>query len=122
SDGDVVIDGGNSNFKDSIRRSSSLEKQGIHFLDVGTSGGVWGLENGFCLMAGGSKAAFDHVEPILSTLAPPDGYAHIGPSGAGHFAKMVHNGIEYGMMQAYAEGFDVLKHSEFGFDLAEVAG
>jgi len=121
SDGDVVIDGGNSNFKDSIRRSSSLEKQGIQFLDVGTSGGVWGLENGFCLMAGGSKAAFDHVEPILSTLAPPDGYAHVGPSGAGHFAKMVHNGIEYGMLQAYGEGFDILHSSDFDFDLQRLS-
>lgn len=115
--GDIVIDGGNSNFKDSKRRAASLAEQGIHFLDAGTSGGVWGLENGYCLMVGGPKEAYDRVEPLLKTLAPPEGCAHVGPSGAGHFAKMVHNGIEYGMLQAYGEGFDILYSSEYDFDL-----
>ncbi len=120
--GDIVIDGGNSYYKDSIRRGASLAERGIHFLDAGTSGGIWGLENGFCLMVGGPRAAFDHVEPIFQALAPHGGYAYVGPSGAGHFSKMVHNGIEYGMLQAYAEGFDLLQSAtEFDYDLRQIA-
>jgi 6-phosphogluconate dehydrogenase len=121
--GDIVIDGGNSYYKDSIRRGAMLAERGIQFLDAGTSGGIWGLENGFCLMVGGPRAAFDHVEPIFRALAPEGGYAYVGPSGAGHFSKMVHNGIEYGMLQAYAEGFDLLQAaSEFDYDLRQMAG
>ena len=124
SPGDIVIDGGNANYKDSMRRAATLKQQGIHFLDAGTSGGIWGLTEGYSLMVGGEKEAFDHVEPIFQTLAPgPDrGYGHVGPAGAGHFTKMVHNGIEYGMMQAYAEGFELLKaKEEFSLDLAQIA-
>ena len=120
--GDTIVDGGNSNFRDSQRRYREARKQKIAFVDVGVSGGVWGLQVGFCLMAGGDKAPVKRLEPILTSLAPPDGYAHVGPSGAGHFVKMVHNGIEYGLMQAYGEGFEVLKKSEFGLDLTEIAG
>ena len=120
--GDTIIDGGNSNFRDSQRRYKEARKQKISFIDVGVSGGVWGLEVGFCLMAGGDKATAKQLEPIFHSLAPADGYAHVGPSGAGHFVKMVHNGIEYGLMQAYAEGFEVMKASEFGLDLHEIAG
>jgi 6-phosphogluconate dehydrogenase len=120
--GDVVVDGGNSNFRDSMRRAESLRADGIHLLDVGVSGGIWGRSEGYCLMAGGDPAAFARVEPLLATLAPPQGYAHVGPSGAGHFVKMVHNGIEYGLMQAYAEGFDLMRAAEFGIDLPRVAG
>ncbi len=119
--GDVVIDGGNSNFRDSQRRARTLAAEGIHFLDAGTSGGVWGLTVGYCLMVGGEKAAFDLAEPIFRTLAPENGYLHCGPSGAGHFVKMVHNGIEYGLLQAYGEGFEILRSSEFSVDLAAVA-
>src|SRR5690349_16703440 len=101
SPGDVIVDGGNSYYKDSVRRAGELAAKGLRFLDQGTSGGVWGLTEGYCLMLGGERAAFDHVEPALKTLAPPGGYAYVGASGAGHFSKMVHNAIEYGMMQAY---------------------
>src|SRR6266849_5730230 len=121
SPGDVVIDGGNSNYKDSIRRAEALRSQQIEFLDVGVSGGIWGLKVGFNLMAGGNQAAFKQAEPIFKTLAPPDGYAYVGPSGAGHYSKMVHNGIEYSMLQSYAEGFEILKSATFGFDLAQLA-
>jgi len=121
SKGDVFIDGGNSNFRDSQRRAKKLAERGISFLDAGTSGGVWGLKVGYCLMVGGEKAAFQIAEPIFKTLAPPNGYLHTGPAGAGHFVKMVHNGIEYGMMQAYAEGFEILSSSEFSPDLRAVA-
>src|SRR5450759_3885112 len=103
---DIIIDGGNSNYHDSMRRGDELRARGIEYVDAGTSGGIWGLKEGFCLMVGGSDDAFAHIEPALRTLAPPDGYAHVGPSGAGHFTKMVHNGIEYGMMAAYGEGFE----------------
>ncbi|MEE8592068.1 MAG: NADP-dependent phosphogluconate dehydrogenase, partial [Spirochaetia bacterium] len=103
SEGDILIDGGNSNFRDSMRRAHELEKNGISFLDAGTSGGVWGLEIGYCMMIGGNGATFRKVEPIFETLAPKDGYAHVGPNGAGHFVKMVHNGIEYALLQAYGE-------------------
>jgi 6-phosphogluconate dehydrogenase len=115
-DGDTLVDGGNSNFRDSQRRSVEAKQKGVCFLDAGVSGGVWGLEEGYCLMVGGDEAGFRMVEPALATLAPEDGYAHVGPSGAGHFVKMVHNGIEYGVMQAYAEGFELLRGVE-GFDL-----
>ena len=120
---DVVIDGGNSNFRDSIRRAEELAERGVHFLDSGTSGGIWGLKEGFCLMVGGTESEVRRVEPILTTLAPPDGYAHVGPAGAGHFVKMVHNGIEYGLLQAYAEGFEVLKGSKLfpHLDLHQIA-
>ncbi len=119
--GDIVIDGGNSNFKDSQARAATFQALGIEFLDCGTSGGVWGLQNGYCLMIGGNQAAFATCEPIFQTLAPKDGYLHVGPVGAGHFVKMIHNGIEYGMMQAYAEGFEILEKSPFGIDLRAVA-
>ena len=124
SPGDTVIDGGNSYYKDSMRRAAVLEKKDIYFLDSGTSGGIWGLTEGYCLMVGGESAAFDRLEPILQTLAPSDkiGYGHVGPAGAGHFVKMVHNGIEYGMMQAYAEGFEIMEaKKEFNLDLARIA-
>jgi 6-phosphogluconate dehydrogenase len=120
--GDTIVDGGNSNFRDSQRRYREARKQKVSFVDVGVSGGIWGLRYGFCLMAGGDKAPVKRLEPIFTSLAPPDGYAHVGPSGAGHFVKMVHNGIEYGLMQAYAEGFEVMKASEFELDLLEISG
>jgi len=123
SKGDVIIDGGNSNFHDSMRRGAELREQGIEFVDSGTSGGIWGLENGYCLMIGGSDDAFRLCEPIFKSLAPPDGYAHMGPSGAGHYVKMIHNGIEYGMLQAYAEGYEILHASkDFKLDLHRIAG
>jgi 6-phosphogluconate dehydrogenase len=121
SSGDILIDGGNSYYKDSKRRAEELSERGISFLDAGTSGGVWGLEAGFCLMVGGPPDAFETVEPILAALAPEEGYAHVGPSGAGHYTKMVHNGIEYGMLQAYAEGFDLLQASDFDLDLHQLS-
>ena len=123
SPGDVVIDGGNSNYKDSQRRGAWLAERGIEFMDAGTSGGVWGLDNGYCLMVGGSKEVAAIMTPVLQALAPaPDrGWAHVGPVGAGHYSKMLHNGIEYGMMQALAEGLDLLKNKkEFDFDLAQL--
>jgi 6-phosphogluconate dehydrogenase len=122
--GDILIDGGNSNYHDSMRRATSARQKGLEFLDVGTSGGIWGLKEGYSLMIGGSSGAVERLRPIFETLAPApnSGWAHMGPSGAGHFAKMVHNGIEYGMMQSFAEGFALLeKKKEFGFDLAKVA-
>lgn len=119
--GDILIDGGNTYYKDSMRHAEELGARGIRFLDIGTSGGAWGLEIGFCLMAGGPRDAFEAVEPVLKALAPEGGYAHVGPSGAGHFTKMIHNGIEYGLLQAYAEGFDLLQASEFDLDLQQVA-
>jgi 6-phosphogluconate dehydrogenase len=120
--GDTIVDGGNSNFRDSQRRYKEARKRKISFADVGVSGGIWGLEVGFCLMAGGDKAPLKRLTPIFEALAPEDGWAHVGPSGAGHFTKMVHNGIEYGLMQAYAEGFELMYHSEFQLDLAKIAG
>ena len=121
SSGDVIIDGGNSNFKDTIARADQLKRDGLLFVDAGTSGGVWGLEVGYCLMVGGEKQAIEHIEPALKTLAPENGYLHVGPSGSGHYVKMIHNGIEYGLMQAYAEGFDILEHSRFDLDLGKIA-
>ena len=120
--GDTIVDGGNSNFRDSKRRYVEAQHKGIHFVDAGVSGGIWGLEVGFCLMVGGDTDPVKRVEPIFQALAPEDGYAHVGPSGAGHFVKMIHNGIEYGLMQSYAEGFEIMDHSEYDFDLHEVAG
>jgi 6-phosphogluconate dehydrogenase len=146
--GDIIIDGGNSNYKDDIRRAKALKGAGIHYVDVGTSGGVWGLERGYCMMIGGEKSVVDHLDPIFAALAPglgeipltplrdgrdrrvEQGYLHCGPSGAGHFVKMIHNGIEYGMMQAFAEGFDIMRHANaqslpqderLDLDLADIA-
>ncbi|MGH7887989.1 MAG: phosphogluconate dehydrogenase (NAD(+)-dependent, decarboxylating) [Candidatus Binatia bacterium] len=119
--GDVIIDGGNSNYKDSIRRADKVKQHGLHFIDAGTSGGVWGLQNGYCMMVGGEQEVVNRLEPIFLTLAPKDGYLHAGPNGAGHFVKMIHNGIEYGMMQAYGEGFELLKSSQFDLDLEKIA-
>ncbi len=122
SPGDIVIDGGNSNFRDSMRRAALLHERQIEFIDSGTSGGVWGLEKGYCLMIGASDGAFQTCEPIFRTLAPPDGYAHVGAPGSGHYVKMVHNGIEYGMLQAYAEGYEILHASkDFDLDLHRIA-
>ncbi|MEO6163609.1 MAG: phosphogluconate dehydrogenase (NAD(+)-dependent, decarboxylating) [Candidatus Binatia bacterium] len=119
--GDIIIDCGNSNYKDSIRRAEKLKTHGLHFIDAGTSGGIWGLQNGYCMMVGGDKEIVSRLEAIFITLAPKDGYLHAGPNGAGHFVKMVHNGIEYGMMQAYGEGFELLKAAPFDLDLAKVS-
>jgi 6-phosphogluconate dehydrogenase len=137
--GDIVIDGGNSHFKDDVRRASALAVRGIHYVDVGTSGGVWGLERGYCLMIGGSDAAVGRLDPVFQTLAPGTsglapspgregrggraerGYLHCGPPGSGHFVKMIHNGIEYGLMQAYAEGFEILHASDYPLDLAAIS-
>lgn len=119
--GDILIDGGNSFYKDSVGRAQLCREKKIHFLDVGTSGGVWGGEKGYCLMVGGEAAAFKKMEPIFSVLAPKEGYRHVGVSGAGHYVKMVHNAIEYGMLQAYGEGFALLKASEFKLDLEKIA-
>ncbi len=121
--GDTAIDGGNSNYRDTRRRARELAESGIHLVDVGTSGGIWGLAEGYSLMVGGPEEAVKRLEPVFLTLAPPQGgYGHVGPSGAGHYAKMVHNGIEYGLLQAYAEGFEILEASEYDFDLRQLAG
>ncbi|MBM3473234.1 MAG: decarboxylating 6-phosphogluconate dehydrogenase [Armatimonadetes bacterium] len=119
--GDILIDGGNSHYKDTIRRAEALASDSIRYVDVGTSGGIWGLEVGYCLMVGGEREAFEALEPALVTLAPPDGCLYCGPSGAGHYVKMVHNGIEYGMMEAYAEGFDLMAASRYDLPLREIA-
>ena len=124
SPGDTIIDGGNANYKDSMRRAASLKERGIDFMDAGTSGGIWGLAEGYSMMVGGDADVFKRLEPIFQTLAPAHdkGYGHVGPAGAGHFVKMVHNGIEYGMMQAYAEGFELMKaKEELGLDLAKIS-
>jgi 6-phosphogluconate dehydrogenase len=123
SPGDIIIDGGNSNFHDGIKRGEQLAASKIEFIDCGTSGGVWGLDNGYCLMVGGSDAAVKHCEPIFTALAPQNGYAHVGPTGAGHYVKMVHNGIEYGLLQAYAEGYEILHASKIfpKLDLAQIS-
>jgi 6-phosphogluconate dehydrogenase len=120
--GDTIVDGGNSNWHDDQRRAAALDQRGIHYIDVGTSGGVWGLEVGYCMMVGGHGESVERLAPILDVLAPPDGWRHFGDAGAGHFVKMVHNGVEYGMMQAYAEGFELMHKAEFPIDLKEVAG
>jgi len=121
SSGDLVIDGGNSYYKDGLERAALLSDQGISFIDCGTSGGIWGLREGYCLMIGAERSAFDMAEPIFRSLAPPNGYAHVGPPGTGHFVKMVHNGIEYAMMQGYGEGFDIMHSSDMDIDIAQVA-
>ncbi len=148
SSGDIILDGGNSHFKDDIRRAKELSEKGIHYIDVGTSGGIWGAERGYCLMIGGEKETFDHLQPIFRTLSPgrgeiertpgrenvegtsEEGFLYCGPAGSGHFVKMVHNGIEYGLMQAYAEGFDIMRHANstelpehqrYDLNLAEIA-
>ena len=124
---DLIIDGGNTKWKDDVRRAQELAPKGIHYVDVGTSGGVWGLEVGYCMMVGGAREAVDRVAPILDVLAPPDderwgrGWGHMGDCGAGHYVKMVHNGVEYGLMQAYAEGFELLSKSEYALDNAQIA-
>jgi 6-phosphogluconate dehydrogenase len=119
--GDIIVDGGNSRFSDSVRHAGDLAGKGMGFLDCGTSGGIWGLKNGYCLMIGGAAEHFRLVEPAFATLAPPDGYAHVGPAGAGHYVKMVHNAIEYSMLQGYGEGFEMLQASGYGLDLLGVA-
>lgn len=122
--GDVIIDGGNSNYKDTMRRAQKVAERGLHFVDVGTSGGIWGLTEGYSMMIGGERDIVEHLQPLFETLAPgkDKGWGYVGPSGAGHYVKMVHNGIEYGLMEAYAEGFEILKaKKEFGFDLHKVA-
>ncbi|MGB8966812.1 MAG: decarboxylating 6-phosphogluconate dehydrogenase [Candidatus Cybelea sp.] len=119
--GGIIIDGGNTNYKDGLRLYADCKAKGVSLIDAGTSGGVWGLKEGYCLMVGGDDAQVTHCEPIFLTLAPPGGYAHVGPAGAGHFSKMVHNGIEYGLLQAYGEGFEILKASQYPYDLGQIA-
>ncbi|WP_119320118.1 phosphogluconate dehydrogenase (NAD(+)-dependent, decarboxylating) [Capsulimonas corticalis] len=121
SPGDIIIDGGNSYFKDTVRRGGELETAGLHYIDCGTSGGVWGLKEGYCLMMGGDEASVKIAEPIFKSLAPENGYVYTGASGSGHYVKMVHNGIEYGMLQSYGEGFDILHASEYKLDLTAIA-
>jgi 6-phosphogluconate dehydrogenase len=121
SKGDVIVDGGNSRFSDSARRASELAKDGIGFVDAGTSGGIWGRQNGYCLMVGGAPEHFRTVEPALTTLAPPDGYAHVGWAGSGHFVKMVHNAVEYSMLQGYGEGLEMLQASGYDLDLLRIS-
>ncbi|MDL2215308.1 decarboxylating 6-phosphogluconate dehydrogenase [Dysgonomonas sp. OttesenSCG-928-M03] len=118
---DIIIDGGNSYWRESVERGKKIAEKGIHYIDCGTSGGVWGLQNGYCLMYGGEKGACDYAEPIFKALAPEDGYIRCGESGSGHMVKMIHNGIEYGMMQAYAEGFEIMKKSPYDVDLEKVS-
>ena len=119
--GDIIIDGGNTNFHDDVRRAAELKKKSLHYVDAGTSGGIWGLKLGYCLMVGGDKAVIDQLAPIFKTLAPENGWAHMGSAGAGHYVKMVHNGIEYSMMQGYAEGFELMSKSEYKLDLPRIA-
>ena len=119
--GDTVVDGANNNYKVSIAHGEQLAARGLKFMDAGVSGGIWGLQVGYCTMVGGDTDTFTQIEPLLKTLAPPDGYLHCGPHGAGHFVKMIHNGIEYGMMQAYAEGFEILEKSRYDFDLQKIS-
>jgi 6-phosphogluconate dehydrogenase len=119
--GDTIIDGGNTHFEDDVRRAAALKAKGIEYVDAGTSGGIWGLDEGYCLMVGGSVGVCKRLEPIFLTLAPPDGYVRVGDTGAGHYVKMIHNAIEYGLMQAYAEGFELMHSSEFHVDCAKVA-
>ncbi len=119
--GDTIVDGGNTRFHDDVRRAAELKKKGIHYVDAGTSGGIWGLQVGYCLMVGGEDAALKRLEPVFKTLAPENGWAHVGAAGAGHYVKMVHNGIEYSMMQGYAEGFELMSKSAYKLDLARVA-
>jgi 6-phosphogluconate dehydrogenase len=120
--GDTIIDGGNTNFHDDVRRHAMVAGKGLKYVDAGTSGGVWGLQVGYCMMVGGDRDAVEPLEPVFRTLAPPDGYAHVGGPGAGHYVKMVHNGIEYGLMQAYAEGLEIMHAGDYDLDLAQIAG
>ena len=120
--GDCVIDGGNSHYVDSVTRANALKEKDVHFLDAGVSGGIWGLANGYCMMIGGEQEIFNRMEPIFRTLAPTDGYLYVGPWGSGHYVKMIHNGIEYGLLQAYAEGFELLDASAYELDLPAIAG
>ena len=120
--GDVIIDGGNSMWRDSIARGKDLAEDGIHYVDCGVSGGVWGLDNGYCLMYGGDEETCAYLKPVFETLAPPKGHLYCGPGGSGHFVKMVHNGIEYGMMQSYAEGFEIMEKSPYDLDLRSISG
>jgi 6-phosphogluconate dehydrogenase len=120
--GDTIIDGGNTNFHDDVRRHAKVAEKGLRYVDTGTSGGIWGLQVGYSLMVGGDRDAVEPLEPVFRTLAPPDGYAHVGGPGAGHYVKMVHNGIEYGLMQAYAEGFEIMHASDYDLDLAQISG
>jgi 6-phosphogluconate dehydrogenase len=120
--GDTIIDGGNTNFHDDVRRHATVAAKGVRYVDAGTSGGVWGLQVGYCMMVGGDRDAVEPLEPVFRSLAPADGYAHVGGPGAGHYVKMVHNGIEYGLMQAYAEGFEIMHASTYDLDVAQVAG
>src|SRR4051794_35305402 len=120
--GDTIVDGGNTNWHDDVRRAAALAERDIHYVDVGTSGGVWGLEVGYCMMVGGHEESVERLAPILDVLAPPDGWRHFGDAGAGHFVKMVHNGVEYGIMQAYAEGFELIHKAKYPIELKEVAG
>jgi 6-phosphogluconate dehydrogenase len=119
--GDVIIDGGNTRYQDDVRRARELEPRGLHYVDVGTSGGIWGLQNGYCLMVGGQSDVVRRLTPVFETLAPEEGWLHVGAIGAGHYVKMIHNGIEYGLMQAYAEGFELLSVSDYGLDLGRIA-
>lgn len=119
--GDVIIDGGNTRFHDDVRRSKELAAKKVQYIDAGTSGGIWGLKNGYCLMVGGNKEAVDRLAPVFEALAPPNGWAHVGAAGAGHYVKMVHNGIEYSLMQGYAEGFELMSKSEYRLDLSRIA-
>ena len=120
-DGDIIVDGGNTNWREGLAAYERCRAKGVHLVDAGTSGGVWGLKEGYCLMVGGDDNAVKRCEPVFTTLAPENGYAHVGPAGAGHFSKMVHNGVEYGLMQAYGEGFEILEKSQFNFDLEQIA-
>jgi len=118
---DAIIDGGNTHYKDDVRRARELASRGLAYVDAGTSGGIWGLANGYCLMVGGDKAVVERLAPLFASLAPPEGWMHVGPCGSGHYVKMVHNGIEYAMMQGYAEGFELMSASEFELDLPRIA-
>jgi 6-phosphogluconate dehydrogenase len=119
--GDTIVDGGNTRWKDDVRRAAALSARGVHYVDAGTSGGIWGLRNGYCLMIGGEPEPVRRLAPIFTTLAPPDGWLHVGGSGAGHYVKMIHNGIEYALMQGYAEGFELMSESEYRLDLPAIA-
>jgi 6-phosphogluconate dehydrogenase len=119
--GDTIVDGGNTNFHDDVRRHAKVAEKGLRYVDAGVSGGIWGLQNGYCLMVGGDREAVEPLEPIFRSLAPADGYLHVGGPGAGHYVKMIHNGIEYGLMQAYAEGFEIMHASDYELDLAAIA-
>src|SRR5262245_22208643 len=119
--GDLVVDGGNAHYKDDVRRARELAQRSVGYVDAGVSGGIWGLELGYCITAGGESAAIQRLAPVLTTLAPANGWLHVGPAGSGHYVKMIHNGIEYGMMQAYAEGFELMSASDYGLDLAAIA-